>query len=408
MNGRQNARMNRLLISSSSCLVLLALCACAGTTTPTGGVTPATHFTAVRNGGSLGPVLTTSGAGQIFGFDIDSNGNDGVLASAGSQISVQTFDETTGKITKTLGAITGKKVGKGDDYVADGIFAGDVGLVDFQKAGIPGQTPTKDRYHLLNPVTKNRLNGKWVPPLKLFNVLEWAPNQSTDTSVVFGYQREGSDPLDLIVSDVGKNTFGKVIGLNETDFALGTQPQLAQDTVNNLAVMATSPSFGAAGGPPPVIWTVSLKSGKMTHFAGVNCPGSVGCGYANGIGYDSSTGIACTTTELDGGVEFYNVAKETGSRVQLPNNAGQLEAGDFVANDAVNGLFLIAQPVSSTSPTGSSIQVYNESGTLEESINGFSFSDASTVIPVRISINPTSRIGWVNGPQADQLQEFSY
>jgi hypothetical protein len=400
--------MNRLLILPSSCLVLLALCACAGTTTPAGGVTPATHLAAVHDGGSLGPVLTTSDGGQIFGFDIDSNGNDGVLAAAGGQISVQTFDETTGKITKTLGAITGKKVGKGDDYVADGIFAGDVGLVDFQKAGIPGQTPTKDMYHLLNPVTKNHLNGRWVPPLKLFNVLAWAPNQSTDTSVVFGYQREGSDPLDLIVSDVGKNTFGKVIGLNETDFALGTQPQLAQDTVNNLAVMATSPSFGAAGGPPPVIWTVSLKSGKMTHFAGVNCPGSVGCGYANGIGYDSSTGIACTTTELDGGVEFYNVAKETGSRVQLPNNAGQLEAGDFVANDAVNGLFLIAQPVSSTSPSGSSIQVYNESGTLEESINGFSFSDASTVIPVRISINPTSRVGWVNGPQADQLQEFSY
>jgi hypothetical protein len=353
-------------------------------------------------------VLTTSDHGQIFGFDINSNGNDGVLASGlTSDISVQTFSETTGKITKTLGAITGKKVVKGDDYVADGIFAGDVGLMDFQKAGIPGQTPTKDKYNLLNPVTKNRLNGRWIPPLKLFNVVEWAPNQSTDTSVVFGYQREGSDPLDLIVSDVGKNTFGKVIGLSATDFALGTQPQLAQDTVDNLAVMATSPSFGAAGGPPPVIWTINLTSGKMTHFSGVNCPGSVGCGYANGIGYDSSTGIACTTTELDAGVEFYNVAKQTGIRVQLPNNASQLSAGAFVANDAVHGLFLIAQPVSTTG-SGSSIQVYNENGILEESINGFNFSDASTVIPLRISINPTSRIAWVNGPQADQLQEFSY
>ena len=403
--------MNRSIILPSSCLALLALCACAGTSTPTGGVTPATsltHFTAVRDGGSLGPVLTTSDHGQIFGFDINSNGNDGFLTSALSgEISVQTFDEKTGTITKTIGTITGRKVVKGDDYVADGIFTGDVGLVDFQKAGIPGQTPTKDMYHLLNPVTKNSLNGRWIPPLKLFNVLEWAPNQSTSTSIFYGYQREGSDPLDLIVSDVGKNTFGKVIGLSETDFALGTQPQLAEDTVNNLAVMATSPSFGAAGGPPPVIWTIDLKSGKKNHFSGVSCPGSVGCGYANGIGYDSSTGIACTTTELDAGVEFYNVAKQTGTRVQLPNNASQLSAGAFVANDAVHGLFLIAQPVSSTSGSGSSIQVYNESGTLEESINGFSF-DASTVIPVRISINPTSRTGWVNGPQADQLQEFSY
>jgi hypothetical protein len=399
--------MNRSLILPSSCLVLLALCACAGTSTPAGGVTPATkltHFTAVRDGGSLGPVLTTSDGGQIFGFDINSSGNDGFLASAASsQISVQTFNETSGKITKTIGSISGTQ----DDYVADGIFAGDVGLVDFQKAGIIGKTPTKDMYHLLNPVTKNTLNGRWIPPVKLFNVLEWAPNQSTSTSVVYGYQREGSDPSQLIVSDVGKNTFGKVIGLSSTDFSQGTQPQLAEDTVNNLAVMASSPSFGAAGGPPPVIWTVDLKSGKMTHFSGVSCPGSVGCGYANGIGYDSSTGIACTTTELDAGVEFYNVAKQSGIRVQLPNNASQLSAGAFVASDALHGLFLIAQPVSTTG-SGSSIQVYNESGTLEESVNGFSFSDASTVIPVRISINPTSRTGWVNGPQADQLQEFSY
>jgi hypothetical protein len=197
-------------------------------------------------------------------------------------------------------------------------------------------------YHLLNPVTKNHLNGRWIPPVKLFNVLEWAPNQSTSTSAVYGYQREGSDPSELIVSDVGKNTFGKVITLSSKDFSQGTQPQLAEDTVNNLAVMASSPSFGAAGGPPPVIWTIDLNSGKMTHFSGVSCPGSVGCGYANGIGYDSSTGIACTTTELDAGVEFYNVAKQTGIRVQLPNNASQLSAGAFVANDAVHGLFLVA------------------------------------------------------------------
>lgn len=400
--------MSRLLAISSFCMVVLGLCACSGATNPA-GVSSLAHAGAVRGGGSLGPVLTTSDGGQIFGFDIDQNGNDGVLTSASyTEISVQTFDETTGKIAKTIGSIEGKKVAKGDDYVDDGIFADDVGLVDFQKAGKPGLTPAKDMYHLLSPVTMNRLSGRWTPPLKLFNVLEWAPNQSTSTSVVFGYQREDSDPLDLIVSDVGKNTFGKVIALSENDFALGTQPQLAQDTVKNLAVMATSPSFGAAGGPPPVIWTIDLASGKIVHFSGVSCPGSVGCGYANGIGYDSSTGIACTTTELDGGLEFYNVAKQTGIHAQLPNGAGQLQAGAFVANDALHGLFLIAQPVSSTSGSGSSIQVYNESGTLEESINGFNFSDSSTVIPVRISLNPTARIGWVNGPQGDQLQEFSY
>ena len=401
--------MHRLTRAALAALFLSGLCACAGSGGG-GGSYAAIPASVSRTGGSLGPVLSTSDGGQIFGFDIDQNGNDGLLASAGSaKISVQTFDETTGKITKTLGAITGRRVAKGDDYVADGIFAGDTGLVDFQKAGKPGQTPAKDRYHLLNPVSKERLEGMWTPPIKLFNVLQWAPNQSTTTSVVFGYQRQGSDPSELVVSDVAKNTFGKVITLDASQFSLGTAPQLAEDTVNNLAVMASSPSYGAAGGPPPLISTIDLKSGKIAQFSGVNCPGSVGCGYANGIAYDSSTGVACTDTELDGGLEFYNVAKETGTHELLPNGGGQFYAGAYVAGDAVHQLFLVAQPFSSTSGSGSSIQVYQENGSLLESINGFNFTDAGFLaIPIRIAINPNARVGWVNGPGANQLQEFSY
>ena len=401
--------MKRYLSVTAAAIAAVSLSACAGTGggVPIGpGALPAVH----RGSGSLGPILSTSDGGEIFGFDIDQTGNDGVLASASyTKISVQTFDETTGKITKTFGVLTGKPVAKGDDYVADGIFDGDVGLIDFQKAGIPGQTPAKDMYHAMDPVTQKKFTGKWSPSVKLYNVLEWAPNQSTSTSVLFGYQREGSDATELIVSDVAKNAVSKVISLNQSDFTLGTQPELAQDTVNDLAVMASSPSYGAAGGPPPVITTVNLQSGKTKQFSGVSCPGSVGCGYANGIGYDSGTGVGCTTTELDGGLEFYDVAKQTGVHELLPNGGGRFYAGGFVASDPVNKLFLIAQPDSSTSGSGSSIQVYQENGNLLESINGFDFTDAGDfVIPVRISINPKARTGWVNGPGSNQLQEFSY
>ena len=104
--------MSRLLAISSFCMVVLGLCACSGATNPA-GVSSLAHAGAVRGGGSLGPVLTTSDGGQIFGFDIDQNGNDGVLTSASyTEISVQTFDETTGKIAKTIGSIEGKKVAK--------------------------------------------------------------------------------------------------------------------------------------------------------------------------------------------------------------------------------------------------------------------------------------------------------
>ena len=55
----------------------------------------------------LGKLLTTKDGGQIYGFDIDQNGNDGVLASSGFQgntfvVSVETFDQDTGKITKSF------------------------------------------------------------------------------------------------------------------------------------------------------------------------------------------------------------------------------------------------------------------------------------------------------------------
>ena len=395
----------RIVLASAAAGALASCAAPATNTLPGGGDRALAH----RATGSLGPILTTSDGGQIFGFDVDQNGTDGVLASASyTDISVQTFDETTGKITKTFGVETGKKVKKGDDYVADGIFAGDIALVDFQRAGIPGQTPAKDMYHVMNPVTAEKFTGRWSASIKLFNILQNAENQNTPTSVVFGYQRLGSDTPKLIVSDVAKNEVSNVIQL-DSKFALNTQPQLAQDTVNNLAVMASSPSGGAAGGPPPIIATVNLKSGKVTEFDGVNCPGSVGCGSANGIGYDSATGIACTTTELDGGIEFYNVAKQTGFHELLPNGGGQIHAGAYVASDATNKLFLIAQPFSSSSQSGSSVQVYDENGSLVESINGFNFTDAGDLaIPIRIAINPSKRIGYVNGPAVSQLQEFSY
>ncbi|HEX4013858.1 MAG TPA: hypothetical protein VHX17_08225 [Candidatus Cybelea sp.] len=391
--------------------IVFALSGCAGGgnngfTAPASAARPA----AGADGGSLGPILSTSDGGQIFGFDIDQNGDDGVLASwhTGS-ISVQTFNTATGKITRTFGRISGKRALRGDDYLVDGIFAGDVGLVDHQKAGIPGQTPAKDRYESLDPVTKQRLGARWKLPAKLFNVLQWAPNQSTSTSVFFGYQRSGSDPPGLLVANVAKGAFERMIPLNPNQFFLSTQPQLAEDTVHNRAVMASSPSFGGAGGPPPVISAVDLKSGKVeSQFSGATCPGLAGCGYANGIAYDSATGVACTTTELDGGIEFYNVAKQTGFREGLGSGGSQLNAGAYVANDPVHQLFLIAQPFSSTS-SGSSIQVYAENGDFVESIDGFDFTDAGfLVVPIRISINPHARTGWVNGPGSNQLQEFSY
>ena len=125
----------------------------------------------------------------------------------------------------------------------------------------------------------------------------------------------------------------------------------------------------------------------------------------NGIAVDSQDGIACTTTELDAQVEFYDLKKETGFAVPLPGGAGQLQSGENVEYDPVNKLFLIAQPYSSTG-AGSSIQVYDTKGNLVESLDGFSFPISTGPM---FALHPSERSGFVYGPIGmAELQSFTY
>jgi len=106
-----------------------------------------------------------------------------------------------------------------------------------------------------------------------------------------------------------------------------------------------------------------------------------------------------TTTEIDASVEFYDLKTHSGIIVQLPGSGGnQIFSGADVEFDPVHKLFLVAQPVSSTEQGVSSIQVYDTKGNLVESLNGFNFSNASSVIPVHIALNPAHRSGFVDDP----------
>lgn len=342
----------------------------------------------------LGVTLTSQG-GQIYGFDIDQNGGDGILATAGN---VETFDESTGKITKSFP----KKVPYGTTYGADGIATGDAGLIT--RYVVPkGKIYAKRFYDLTTPVTAGRFTGKWTPPVKDIQVEQMGPNQSTDETAIFAIELLNQDVPILFESNVAKNTFGKVIHLNPSGFSLGDQPQVAQDTATNQAVIATSPDGGRVGGEAPINVLVNLTTGKEIQFNGLN-NGPYGSGFVNGLAVDSKTGIAATDTELNAQVEFYNLAKETGTAVQLPctGSASQTESGSGIANDSVNGLFLVTEQYYCSE--GGAIVVYDESGNLIETITGFTFSVGESA-PV---INPSLRMGWVFGPGFNQLQQFFY
>ncbi len=357
----------------------------------------------------LGKVVSTKDGGQIFGWDINQNGTDGVLASAqpvGGQgvyrVSVETFDQSTGTIVRSFARSANAR----DSYTVDGIFAGDVGLVTHYV--VPkGSIYAKRLYDVMNPVTANRFTGPWTTPIRDIDVVGNAENQDTPTSVVYTIELKHQDDPDLVVADLATDE-SHVIHLDPALYGLGNGPKLGQDTRTNRAVLAFSPDGGAVFGLPPRISLVNLKTSHITTFPGLN-NGFFHAGYVNGVAVDSTTGIAATTTELNAQVQFYDLKHQTGVFAQLPGtgDTDQLNSGAAIASDPVHGLFLVADPI--FAPTGdSAIVVYDERGNLVESIPGFHFSNASTVIPARVAVNPTLRMGWVDGPGINEIQQFFY
>jgi hypothetical protein len=357
----------------------------------------------------LGKVLTTKDGGEIYGFDINQNGDDGVLASAGYDqsgnffVSMQTFDQNTGKITKKFATRNPSR----NSYSVAGIYAGDVGLVTHYI--IPkGQIYAKRQYDLMNPVTAEKFTGAWTPPLKDVDIQLVAENQTTSTSVVYAIELKKQDNPVLIVSNVGANTFSNVIKLDPNTFCGCDGPQLGHYAAGNEAVIALSPDGGAVGGDAPVNYIVDLGSGKTTSFQGYN-NGPFHAGYVNGAATDINTGVTATDTELNAQVEFYDIAKKTGiAAVQLPctGNSDQTYSGSGIANDPVNKLFLVTETYDACSGgTTSSIHVFDESGNYIESITGFQFAIGEPPP----AINPSKRMGWAfGGPGFSQLQQFFY
>lgn len=337
--------------------------------------------------------------GQIFGFDIDQNGTEGVLSEAqtlsnGNVLAaVETFDQTTGKILTVV-----VKTQTMDDFVTLGVVGSSIGLVE--REHVIKLFDVVRTFHVLNPVSANKFTGVWTPPLKTgFLIEEVSRNQGTPTNAVFA-SGPNFNPV-VFSSNIASNTFGPQINVTNQNFTFGVIPVLAYDTVTNQAVLAQD--FGSPTNVPE-IGLVELASGATTTFKGV------GLGFVNGIAVDSADGIACTTTEIDFSVEFYNLSTHTGFKVTLPGANQQIFSGADVEYDPVNKLFLVAQPVSSSAPSGSSIHVYDPKGNLVESINGFSFSNASNVIPAHIALKPSGRSGFVDGPSSGvtDIQSFTY
>ena len=338
--------------------------------------------------------------GQILGYDVDQNGTTGAFSEFVDEpngdvlAATETFDQSTGKIVSVVA-----KTRTQDDFVTEGVVGRRVGLILHQHAG-------HNRFLTMNPLEANQFNGVWTPPIKTSYQIEGiSSDQGTRQSAA--YETSFTTFLTFVFgSDVAANTFGPLISLkpiiNGDEFFL---PKIAFDSRTGRAVLADS-----QGCPEPVCTTdialVNLATGKIREFTD-----HLGVGTVDGVAVDPATGIACTTTLVDQGVEFYDLAKGTGFEVTIPNAGSELDAGLDVEFDPVNHVFIVSQYSSNGNPNDPQprIYLYDEHGTVLETVP----IQRTSVSPSKIAFNPRTRMGFIAEiiePQHEFLaiQSFKY
>jgi len=339
--------------------------------------------------------------GQIFGFDIDQNGSEGILSEAQTLgngdvlAAVETFDQRTGKILK----VVARKQSQ-DDFVTLGVVGNGVGLVEYEHE--VRFLDVKRYFPMLDPLTANKFTSLWTPPLgKTHLLIGVSRNQGDPNTAFFAYDNGNTFQPWVFTSNVAANTFSQPVVPNDDRFSFGVPPVIGYDSQKNIAVIAQD--FGSPTDVPE-IGLIDLTAGTFDEFTGV------GLGLVNGIAVDSDDHIACTTTEIDYSVEFYDLQNRTGFSEFLPDATNQLYSGADVEYDPIHKVFLVAQPVSSTAPSGSSIHVFDTKGNFIESINGLNFSNAFNIIPAHIALHPSKRAGFIDGPDpgVTEIQSFKY
>jgi len=380
------------ILHSNSCVAVVAL-AC---------LLPVSAIAQIVIERPANPVIVQSKfGGQIFGFDIDQNGTEGILSEAlnlsnGNVLAaVETFDQKTGKILKVIAQTQTQ-----DDFVTLGVVGASVGLVEYEH--VVSLFNVKRYFGIADPLSGNKPTGRWTPPIGTQHLInQVSRNQGTTNNAVFAIDISSNFIPYVFSSNIAANTFGPIVQITDSANFGSVPPPIAYNSVTNQAILGGGPGcFNCI----PVLGIADLTNGTFTEETGF------GFGFINGIAVDSEDNIACTTTEDDAQVEFIDLDRHLATFVVLPNSGRQqFFSGADVAYDALHKVFLVAQPNSSVS-SGSTIYVYDIKGNLRETLNGFSFSNTFNVIPAHIALHPSARAGFVDGPSANvnQLQGFTY
>jgi hypothetical protein len=349
----------------------------------------------------VGPGVTVSSkfGGPIYGWAINENGTDGFFTEAPMDgytliSTIETFDQTTGKITKVVARQRSKT--ENHELFADAILANDVGLIDDERA-LLRQHIRQDHYDVMAPVSKNKITGTWTRPAGVdFLLYDIADQQSNPVAVMTATILDGgiSKPptFEVVVTDVATNKMLRTLYAPSGD-GVDYPYLVAEDTTTQHAYVPAA-NYNSQ--------TVFIDYDVRTGRASNNFVAPPFSGPVNGIAIDSATHTMCTTTSGNYSVQIYDLKTEKQTFVgQIPNAGGEGQAGSSISADPIDHLFLVAQPNSLLG--GSEIYVYDEQGDVLEGLTGFAFGPYSG-----IQVSAATRSGYVAGPRANQLESFTY
>ena len=82
----------------------------------------------------------------------------------------------------------------------------------------------------------------------------------------------------------------------------------------------------------------------------------------------------CTVTNIDTGVEFYDIKTQSGFEISLPGVGSQLQSGSQVAMDSKHHFCVVTQPVSTAQGTQqSAVWVFDERNGDLGTVTGFTY-----------------------------------
>ena len=346
---------------------------------------------------SMDGIAASDGGYVNNGYAINSNGSDAFLtsgqttASGQTLSSVETFDQTTGRVTGTVAS------SQSNVYFtpAWGTYGGDTGLY-----GTYDPASGNSSYNLLSPVASGTVGAAWTSPDP--DLLQLAQNPAGTTTAGLAGPSGAGGHYHVFGTDIATNTSGPEYDVSGpiSGFNYGFYNWIAENPKTNTAVIGGGDLLGNCSAP--VIVSINLADGTQTATAGL------GAGIAQGLAVDTKTSKAFMLSDCDNGLEAYDLASHTGTLTTIPgfNNI-------YVAVDEQHSQLLVTQLQGEDAAINnnalSSVLVLGEDGTLIKRMEQFNFFNG--FIPFESSglqVNPGTRTGYAWGYLLQQLEPFSY